>query len=107
MKKSRQKAREGYEKLAFGGVSDAIRLLYDEHPEPGKLAEMDFFNIAEIRRPKDGSMEIKFFDRLRALEKLEELETGKQDGSALFQAMEESARALSQSVKPPGKEENG
>lgn len=52
-------------------------------------------------------MEIKFFDRLRALEKLEELEAGKQDGSALFQAMEESARALSQSVKPPGKEENG
>ena len=100
MKKSRQKARQGYEKLAFGGVSDAIRLLYDEHPTPEELREMDFFNIAEIRRPKDGSVEIKFFDRLRALEKLEELEQAGGEASPLCRAVEEGARAL-QSVRPP------
>ena len=31
---------------------------------------MDLYCISEIKRPKDGSMEIKFFDRLKALEKL-------------------------------------
>lgn len=34
-----------------------------------ELDDLDLFNVAEIRRPKDGMIEIKFYDRLRALEK--------------------------------------
>ena len=33
---------------------------------------MDLYSVSEIKRPKDGSMEIKFFDPLKALEKLYE-----------------------------------
>ena len=70
----RRKARAGYERLAFGSISDAVRLMFEEKlPEDG-LASYDLFNVAEIKRPKDGALEIKFFDRIKALEKLEESE---------------------------------
>ena len=48
----------------------AISLLFMENPSVDKLKTMDLFSVAEIKRPKDGAMEIKFFDRLKALEKL-------------------------------------
>ena len=68
----REKARAGYERLAFGSISDAVRLMFEEELSGEVLASYDLFNVAEIKRPKDGAMEIKFFDRLKALEKLEE-----------------------------------
>ena len=55
---------------------------------------MSLFLVSEIKRPKDGSMEIKFFDRLKALEKLGaggEHETG---AKQLFDAISNSARAV-------------
>ena len=55
---------------------------------------MDLFLVSEIKRPKDGSMEIKFFDRLKALEKLGaggEHETG---AKQLFDAISNSSRAV-------------
>lgn len=63
-------AAAGYYRMAFGGVSDALRLLYTERPTEKELSEMDLFMISEIKKPKDGMLEIKFFDRLKALEKL-------------------------------------
>ena len=72
-KNIRHKSICGYERIAFGDVSDAVRLMFEnEYPEE-KCAEYDLFNVAEIKRPKEGAMEIKFFDRLKALEKLENL----------------------------------
>ena len=81
----------GYQRLAFGDVSDAVSLLFEENPTRQMLGQMDLFMISEIRRPKDGAMEIKFFDRLKALEKLEtrSLETGSAD--SLFDAIGRSA----------------
>lgn len=64
----------GYERLAFGSVCDAVRLLCLENSCKDELDKLDLFNIAEIKKPKDGSMEIKFFDRIKALEKLELLD---------------------------------
>ena len=60
----------GYQRLAFGGISDALRLLFTQTPTPEQLEKMDLFMISEIKRNKDGMLEIKFFDRLKALEKL-------------------------------------
>ncbi len=67
------KATSGYERLAFGNISDSIKLLFYENLNSKDLDKMDLFNIAEIKKPKDGAMEIKFFDRIRALEKLEQI----------------------------------
>ncbi len=87
---------QGYIRLAFGCVSDAIGLLYSEEPEKEKLEEMDFFNISEIKKKKGGDIEIKFFDRLKALEKLQQLcdEKDYMPGSSLYNALSSCAAAL-------------
>lgn len=64
-----QKAVSGYERLAFGNVADAVKLMFADSFD--NLESYDLFNVAEIKRPKENCMEIKFFDRLKALEKLE------------------------------------
>lgn len=85
---------DGYRRLAFGNISDAVSLLYMENPSQATLSKMDLFHISEIKRPKDGSMEIKFFDRLKALEKLESKDYGESGAKQLFDAITESARAV-------------
>lgn len=60
----------GYERLAFGDTTDAVSLLYRQDSEDIDFGALDLFMISEIKKPKDGSVEIKFFDRLKALEKL-------------------------------------
>ncbi len=70
-KNYRQQARAGYQRLAFGNVADAVRLMFTDNPDEQDLGSLDLFNVAEIKRPKDGALEIKFFDRIKALEKLE------------------------------------
>ncbi len=82
----------GYRRLAFGNIADAVSLLYMENPSRSLLNDMDLFMVSEIKRPKDGSMEIKFFDRLKALEKLEGRKSGKNDAEKLFEVIDESAK---------------
>ena len=37
------------------------------------ISKLDLFNVSEIKRVKGGGVEVKLFDRLKALEKLFEL----------------------------------
>ena len=61
----------GLERLAFGSINDAVTLACsDEFPPPQVLEKLDLFNISEIKRVKGGGVEIKFADRLKAMEKL-------------------------------------
>ena len=87
---------QGYVRLAFGCVSDAIKLLYTDDADKEKIEEMDLFNISEIKRKKGGDIEIKFFDRLKALEKLQQLcdEKDVLTGASLYSAIASSASAL-------------
>lgn len=62
-------ASAGLKKLAMGDISDAVRLLYEDNPDSDTLRSMDFFMISEIRR-KENAVEIKFFDRIKALSQL-------------------------------------
>ena len=84
IKSSQARACLGYERLALGKVTDAIKLLYCEN-----------LSDDEIEKPKDGAMEIKFFDRLKALEKMGDFdkESSKKQGS-LFDAIKNGAKAL-------------
>lgn len=88
----------GYRQLAFGSVADALKLIYaDESPDRFEMEGLELFNVSEIKRPKGGGIEIKFFDRLKALEHLEALCDGNgDDDSALpfYMALEKSAGAL-------------
>lgn len=80
----RQQARAGYERLAFGNVTDAVRLMFSENPDMQEISSLDLFNVAEIKRPKDGALEIKFFDRIKALEKLETADNDENRGVSDF-----------------------
>lgn len=84
----------GYQRLAFGSVSDAVRLVCAERLDELPLDDMDLFLISEIKKPKDGSMEIKFFDRLKALEKLGSVENDSSDSMGIFDAINRSANIL-------------
>lgn len=67
--------RSGLHRLAFGSCKDAVILAFaDELPPMSVIEKLDLFNVSEIKRDKGGGVEIKLFDRLKALEKLCELE---------------------------------
>lgn len=95
IKSSQARACLGYERLALGKVTDAIKLLYCENLSDDEIEKLDLTNISEIKKPKDGAMEIKFFDRLKALEKMGDFdkESSKKQGS-LFDAIKNGAKAL-------------
>ncbi len=85
----------GYRQLAFGSIADCVKLIYDTDNLP-PLDTMNLFMISEIKKPKDGSMEIKFFDRIKALEKLTEIEQLSEESSIPFyKALEKSADIFS------------
>ncbi|MBR7007293.1 MAG: terminase small subunit [Ruminococcus sp.] len=64
----------GLSRLAFGQVNDAVSLVFAEQPTPEQISRADLFNVSEIKRVKGGGVEMKFFDRQKALEKLFELD---------------------------------
>ncbi len=68
-------AAQGLRRIAFGSVSDAIKLLRD-FENIKDIEKLDLYCISEIKFGKTGGMEIKFFDRIKALEKLESLSSG-------------------------------
>lgn len=88
--------RTGLERIAFGGIGDAVRLiLCDDASLAGELDSLDLFCVSEIKRPKSGGMEIKFFDRLKALEKLQTYETSRaEDDDSFYRAIRDGARLI-------------
>lgn len=93
---SKQKMKKGLADLAYGKVSDPISLLFMSEEEiVEKLPKLKLINISEIKRPKGGGMEIKFFDRIKAVEKLAALEDESQNnGTDFYSALEQSALSI-------------
>lgn len=86
----------GLRRLAFGSSSDAVRLVFaEEFPPPSELEGLDLFGVSEIKRDKGGGVEVRFFDRMKALEKLYELEKAQEDSKRADGLIE----ALTASVK--------
>lgn len=86
----------GFARLAFGCVSDAISLLFKDEVSASDIEKMDLFNISEIKRKKNGDIEIKFFDRLKALEKLTDITdlSSEENENSIFHAIEKGVAAL-------------
>ncbi len=91
----------GYYRLAFGCVSDAVNLMFTDNPLSEDVENMDLFNIADIKKAKGGGVEIKFFDRLKALEKLEQLSAQHvgAESNPFYEAIEKGAAALNAADK--------
>ena len=79
----------GLRRLAFGGVSDGVKLLlHSDEMSDRQLKRLDLFNVSDLKRSSGGVTEIKFYDRLKALEQLADFSSGSgQDGSALLEAL--------------------
>lgn len=90
----------GYRRLAFGNNSDALELIFCSEPTKMDFEKLDLFGVSEIRKQKDGSIEVKFFDRLKALEKLDSFDekNSKRKENDLYSAIEKSAAALSENA---------
>ncbi len=88
----------GLMRLAFGSVADALKLmLCEESIAAEEIEKLDLFNVSDIKRPKGGGLEIKFFDRIKALERLEKLGTSEENGQSSFiKALSEGAKRLSE-----------
>lgn len=93
----------GLKRLAFGSCTDAVYLVFaDELPPSSVISNLDLFNVPEIKRVKGGGVEVKLFDRQKALEKLFEFENTCSDrGSA-----ESLIEALTKNSEEAGSVEN-
>ena len=79
----------GLKRLAFGSAADAALLVFgDEAPSEATIAGMELFNVSEMKRVKGGGVEIKLFDRQKALEKLYEYASAKDTDLAAAQLIE-------------------
>lgn len=88
----------GLHQLAFGSTGDAVRLIFSDPMEQSiDFEHLELFGISEIKRPKDGALEIKFFDRFKALGELARI-AGERDESAgvsaLCAALQKSASRM-------------
>lgn len=95
-KGSKDEVVAGLRRLAFGSISDAVRLAFEENIDTEALKDMELFGISEIKVSKGKSVEIKFFDRIKALEKLSGIITDDDEEakSDIFRAIGEGADAL-------------
>lgn len=83
--------------LAHGPINDAVQMLMEG--EDGRVSDtsgMDLFCVSELRKLKGGGMEVKFHDRIRALEALLELEREEKEGKARKGSAEGLYRALAE-----------
>ena len=79
-------------KLALGRCNDAVELLREELPQD--ISSLDLYNVSEIKKVKGGGVEIKFFNRLDALEKLIDLcetKSGANAAESFFSALSSGA----------------
>lgn len=83
----------GYEQLAFGEVSDPVRLLFQEKITAAGIRKMNLFNVAQIKK-KDSEVDIKFFDRLKALQCMQEMETDRPQIKDFLEAVQKAAQAV-------------
>ena len=86
----------GVYRLMSSDNSDAVKLLYRDDISDSEIEEMNLSGIAEMKRTDKG-VELKFFDRLKALDKLSELSDTVADSRSaggLLEAMRLSAQAL-------------
>ncbi len=88
----------GLYQLACGGIGDALELVYGDAPSSERLRELDLTCVQEIKKTDKG-IEIKFCDRVKAVDKLSEMLASRSEQSGaggLLDAIMLSAETLGQ-----------
>ena len=92
----------GLQRLAFGSCADAVKLILSANQDSSPdIDSLDLFNVSEIKFTCGKGMEIKFFDRLKALEKLAEISQSSKESGAIsfYEALERSTIKHSESAE--------
>ena len=63
----------GLTRLAFGEVNALCEVILSDDASAHDLKRLNLFNVSEIKKVKGGGVEVKLFDRQKALEKLLEI----------------------------------
>ncbi|WP_151075339.1 XRE family transcriptional regulator [Flintibacter sp. KGMB00164] len=87
----REQLLEQMRALACAKVNDAVKLAYLPEEEREAIGKLDLSALIEFRRSGAGTVELKFADRMKALERLLELSgpSGEEQLDSLFQRMED------------------
>ena len=82
---------EQMRRLACAKVNDAVKLAYLPEEERESIGRLDLAALTEFRRSGAGTVELKFTDRMKALERLLELSgpSGEEQLEQLFRRMED------------------
>lgn len=88
----------GLKRLAFGSVADAVRLIMGDEDARENPEKLDLFCVSEIKVQKNGGVEIKFFDRIKALEKINEFSVSVNVGkdNPFISAIEQGVKLMGQ-----------
>lgn len=78
-------------RLAYARVNDAVKLAYLPEEEREAIGRLELSALTEFRRSGAGTVELKFTDRMKALERLLELSgpSGEEQLEGFLQRMEE------------------
>ena len=100
---TKREVANGLRRLAFGSISDIIRLMKSEDISDIDLDSLDLSLVSELKFPKGGGVEVKLCDRIKALQLLSELSEDEDapDISDFFSALSRSA----ENIKDAGEEE--
>ena len=87
----REQLLEQMRALAGAKVNDAVKLAYLPEEEREAIGKLDLSALIEFRRSGAGTVELKFADRMKALERLLELSgpSGEEQLDSLFRRMED------------------
>ena len=87
----REQLLEQMRALACAKVNDAVKLAYLPEEERESIGRLDLAALTEFRRSGAGTVELKFTDRMKALERLLELcgPSGEEQLEQLFRRMED------------------
>lgn len=84
---SRQDVLRRLAQLAFGRANDCVKLVLSEHPD---IDTLDLSLLSEVKRNDKGTVEVKLFDPIKALEQLLSAGTDSNHcAEAFFAAMED------------------
>lgn len=87
----REQLLEQMRALACARVNDAVKLAYLPEEEREAIGKLDLSALIEFRRSGAGTVELKFADRMKTLERLLELSgpSGEEQLDSLFRRMED------------------
>ena len=90
--KKREEVIEQIEALATSRINDAVRLAFLTEEELGILESLDLSAVTELKRNANGTVELKFLDRLAALQWLLERAGGDPQAEKLYEALNRAAQ---------------